>query len=400
VSSYYNSIIDSNYNKTIYEKNGEAFYVLMQYSLVNSLVINSGKISTQESGSYIVNSILSNSDISGGSVNIINSYVDSTLSGTHFDTNVISSGDLGFVDAANGDYRLSANSVLVDAGTLTSNAVDIPYVDFDGNARVSGGDIDIGPFELAKTRPVLYDFNYTGNATEFNTLTFSVSYTLEGNRTMSDISYDYTNSGSWTSDNTHTFNTEGTYTVKVKVTDDTGEFSTRSLSVTIAPLAFSAMTDEQKIKKAVAPQYYDQIMAIINAKGNAENASAVTVGENNVILDPASYNLVTQTAYNTALTDMNTTATATGENLVIASPSAYGLISSTELNSSVATAQATGVTSGKQYVKDHPSEFGLVTKSDLDITATNISSLQTGWTLMSTPFAITDMSIFDSASII
>ncbi len=59
---------------------------------------------------------------------------------------------------------------------------------------------------------------------------------------------------------------------------------------------------------------------------------------------------------------------------------------------------ATGTASGKQYVKYNLAEFGLVTKSDIDLTSTNISALSAGWTLVSRPFAVTDLSLFDSAA--
>jgi len=224
--------------------------------------------------------------------------------------NIFNDVNLGFVDVANGDYHLTANSDLIDAGTTAvATGVTLPTTDLDGNARVVGSSIDIGPYEFSSTKPTINSLSYTGEAKEMQQLTFNVDYTLSSGRSISNISYDYTNSGKWTSDNTHTFNTAGTYTVKVKVTDDAGEFSIYSLNITIAPLPFSEMTDDQKLKKAIDPQYYDQIMAIIAAKENGGN-------------------------------------------------------------------------------------------TDLSLTSEKIINLPTGWTLTSTPFAITDMSIFNSAYII
>lgn len=309
-----------------------------------------------------------------------------------------------FIDFDNENYQPKIGSALINAGTLDTNGTTLPDVDMLGNARVIGGSIDIGAYEFDTRPPIINSLTYTGVKKELNQLTFSVDYNLTAGRTISNVSYDYTNSESWSSVDTHTFDTAGTYTVKVKVTDDTGEFSIRSVSITIAPLDFSDMTDEQKIKKAVDSQYYNDIIAIINSKKNSSHASGVTVGENNVVLDPALYNLVPQTAYNTALADMNITATtasiATGEiigqNMVISSPSSYGLVLISDLNSSVSEA----LTSGKQYVQDNLGAFGLVTKSNIELIASNISALSTGWTLVSTPFAITDMSMFESASVV
>jgi hypothetical protein len=50
------------------------------------------------------------------------------------------SGDPLFVSPANGDYRLQAGSIAVDAGDGT--AADVPALDQDGDARVADGDSD------------------------------------------------------------------------------------------------------------------------------------------------------------------------------------------------------------------------------------------------------------------
>ena len=53
--------------------------------------------------------------------------------------------DPGFVDAANGKYLLLWNSDLVNAG---SNAASQGEYDLAGNARIAGGTVDIGAYEL------------------------------------------------------------------------------------------------------------------------------------------------------------------------------------------------------------------------------------------------------------
>ncbi|MBD3797572.1 MAG: hypothetical protein IE887_07500, partial [Campylobacterales bacterium] len=111
---------------------------------------------------------------------------------------------------------------------------------------------------------------------------------------------------------------------------------------------------------------------------------------------PAEFGLVTQTAYDTAVA----TATVSGREMVLLSPSAYGLVSTSELNSSVSEALASGITQGKEYVQNNLSEFNLVAKSDVELTASRVSGLSAGWTLVSTPFSITDLSVFDSASVV
>lgn len=88
---------------------------------------------------------------------------------------------------------------------------------------------------------------------------------------------DYSNDGTWTELNTHTYNTIGTYTVGVKITDSEGEFSTTTKSITIAELPFGEMTDDQKLVKAIDPQYYDDIVEIINSKSNLNSMTASKV---------------------------------------------------------------------------------------------------------------------------
>jgi len=292
-------------------------------TVTNSLLAsnNSGIYIRNDENNKIYNTIFldnNNSDIDGGSNTIISNLENNYIN--VFDTskitvqavkknNIFSGVTLGFVDAINGNYHLTANSDLINAGTTTvATDVTLPTTDLDGNARVVGGSIDIGPYEFSSTKPTINSLSYTGVAKEMQQLTFSVAYTLSSGRTVSSVSYDYTNSGSWSSSNTHTFDTAGTYTVKVKVTDDAGEFSTRSLSVTIAPI-----TLKDKLLTVLTQDEVDAILPIINA-----DKSATTTG----------------------------------------------------------------------------------TDSSIALTSEKITNLSTGWTLASTPFTITDMSIFDSASII
>ena len=52
--------------------------------------------------------------------------------------------DPGFVDAANGDYRLASGSPCIDAG---DNAYVTTATDLAGNARIANGTVDIGCYE-------------------------------------------------------------------------------------------------------------------------------------------------------------------------------------------------------------------------------------------------------------
>jgi len=277
----YNSIVVNNKSEAS-KYNSGAFSSSFSTSIVNSLIANNdtGIGIEYNNNHYVVNSIFSNNgefnikDNSSASIYIINSYILGNLSITHFDTNLITSGNLGFVDEENDNYRLTKDSILLDAGTIEYEAVDIPLIDKDGYKRVSGANIDIGPYEFSSTQPTLYSFNYTGVAEEISELTFSVSYTFEKGRTLSNIVYDYQNNGSWTSLNKHTFNKAGTYTIHVKVTDSSGEYSIATKTITIVELPFSEMSDEQKLLKAIDPQYYDEVIQILNNK--SDNINSIT----------------------------------------------------------------------------------------------------------------------------
>lgn len=68
--------------------------------------------------------------------------------------------DPHFVDAANGDYRLSANSPCVDAG---DNSYVTSETDLDGKARIVNGKVDIGCYEYQGGQ-VLSEYSVTFNA--------------------------------------------------------------------------------------------------------------------------------------------------------------------------------------------------------------------------------------------
>ena len=70
--------------------------------------------------------------------------LNSTAAGAYDDE-----ADPGFADAANGDYRLVAASPAVDAGSRTPGEGER---DLDGAARVSGGAVDLGCYELDQNR--------------------------------------------------------------------------------------------------------------------------------------------------------------------------------------------------------------------------------------------------------
>jgi len=344
-------------------------------NIVNSLfALNSDGIYIVGENNKIYNTIfLDNTglDIDGyGSdikvSNLENNYIDlSKLTVQNVaQNNIFSDINLRFVNEASGDYNLTKNSDLIDAGTTNVAAgVTLPITDMNGNARIVGTNIDIGPYEFKSTEPAISSFSYSGTPKETMTLTFKTVYSLENGRTVSDVFYDYANDGSWTADNTHTFDKAGTYIVNVKVTDSAGESSIRSLSVTI-----TEMTLQDELLSSLTQDEIDAILPIINKYKNAAVATASTSG------------------------------IETGKTYVQNHLSEFSLVTETTCNATVATASTSGIETGKTYVQNHLSEFGLVTKSDIALTSAEVADLPEGWTLKSTPFAITDLSIFNTVS--
>ena len=337
------------YNETV--RKAIAFLIDKQHIIANSIFLDNN-----------------NSDINGSDGVIIthlnNNYIDTSNVGiANFKSgNIFDGVNLGFVDVENGNYNLTASSDLIDAGTTEIEGLTLPDTDLNGNARIAGGNIDIGPYEFSTTRPTINSIKYTGDVKEFSELTFSVDYNLTDGRSLSSIEYDYENNGTWTASNYHTYEKAGTYTYAVKVTDSENEFSIKKQSITISELPFSEMTEEQKLKKAIDPQYYNEIISIIENREDSSYSSGVSTGENNVISDPHAYNL-----YN-----------------------------ATDINAS----RDRGFSEGKQYVLDNLNEFNLIPKTDIVLTSEKIAAFNSGWTLTSTPLAITDLSIFDSVAII
>jgi len=213
--------------------------------------------------------------------------------------NIYDSITLGFVDQVNQDYHLTASSDLLDTGT-NDNAdkfvvgvyptyVQVNYLerDLDDNNRSVGANMDMGAYEYSTTKPTIIDFTFTGEAKEYHELTFNVTYNLTNGRTVQSIEYDYMNDGNFVTTDTHTYTEAKTYTVHARVTDDAGEFSLRTISVQIENLPYEDMTDEQKLKEAVDPQYYEDIQAIISAA----IADAEQSGQQYVIDNPSKFNL-------------------------------------------------------------------------------------------------------------
>ena len=218
-------------------------------SVVNSLIANNsaGLLSYAAS---IANSVFyanGSFDISlrpNGSKTIselYHNYIDASILGPNYlgEGNIFDKVALNFTDVDDDNYRLKSTSELIDAGfTGFAEDVDIPATDMDGNSRVSGGAIDIGPYEFSTTRPTIINFDVVGVRKVGQVLSFVTEATASAGRTIASYEIDngddsFVSAGSEFS---VTYETSGQRSVQVKVTDDQGEWSAQSLTISIADL--------------------------------------------------------------------------------------------------------------------------------------------------------------------
>ena len=259
---------------------------------------NTNTLYVHSSMTNVVNSIF-DGDVNysiGGSgnalVSIYNSFFDpSSLSLIAFEENNIFSGvNLGFVDAVNGDYHLTDSSDLVNVGTIDVEGIVFPETDMDGNSRVSGGAIDIGPYEFSTTRPTIINFDVVGVRKVGQVLSFVTEATASAGRTIASYEIDngddsFVFAGSEFS---VTYETSGQRSVQVKVTDDQGEWSAQSLTISIADL-----TLKEKIEVATETGRQEVINSpsLYGLAFSSEIPVAREAGRQDVISSPSTYDL-------------------------------------------------------------------------------------------------------------
>ena len=132
-----------------------------------------------------------------------------------------------FADYANGDYRPSPGSALIDAGTADPRGAAASATDLGGNARTSGA-IDIGCYEVKKAEMVVHivDAAYS-QAFAPETVTFTHSTVNSGWPENVVFTYDFGDGSATaaTRDGTisHTYAAPGVYTVTINADNDCEE---------------------------------------------------------------------------------------------------------------------------------------------------------------------------------
>ena len=253
---------------------------------------------------------------------------------------------IDFVDSANKDFRLKSTSSLINAGisslpSYSSYLYDpsSPVIDKLNNNRVIDNIVDIGPYEFGADYP------------EITTISsLLILEKLKNSITPEEFNLSVENSLE-----------QG----KTYVQTNPSEFSL--VTQTASDTAVSSAT-----------------------------TTGVATGKQYVKDNLTEFSLVTLANMEQAISDTNSTAISMGENNVKSSPSDYGLFTNSDVNNSLAI----GIDTGKEYVQNNLAEYSLVSIPTIEVTPSSIETLDTGWTLSSTPFEITDLSVFDSVNLV
>ena len=299
---------------------GGAFCASYNVRINNSLLAkNSSGISIDSGGNYIINSIFfgngsedvaetpaKNSAGSSPTFTISHSYIDTSKVAVPFfpPDNILFDVALGFEDEAKENYRLTESSVLIDAGTVNIEGLTILDVDLDDNARVLGGDIDIGPFEYSDSRTTILSFGVSGGLRVGSVITLSFEIDPADVEAGVTTLFDFGDGEEQIAEGgEYVFDVPGSYTVRLIVVNEEGARSSRTLSFDIRDL-----TLEEKL------------------------VAAEQVGKDSVINNPALYGLLTSTDLEAQLGELKGTLTAELESAVQATyeavkndPTAYGV---------------------------------------------------------------------------
>jgi len=247
----------------------ESFYTSLYAIVINNIIINNGAFgiyNSNSNGNKYYNNILYNNTYAGfhsdgtSSVTVelknniaigngsygglsVSSGVIVTSSnndswnntGSNYNHFTPSSSDLSqdtlFLDATNNNFRLVANSALINAGTTLSDVT----LDILGVARPQGSSYDIGAYEYYDI-PVTLTTTPTTPSTNTTPTIIGNTSTISG-ATISSVTYSV-DSGSWSSTGvtgTDSFTivvpalADGSHTVRVRATDSYGNVSDSTL---------------------------------------------------------------------------------------------------------------------------------------------------------------------------
>ena len=140
-----------------------------------------------------------------------------------YPTVVLLSDDSAFTDYANGDYRPSASSVLIDAGATDPRGAAASATDLDGTPRQNGV-VDIGCYEYQKPDMSVHIDSATPDQM-FAPMTVTFTHSADNSASPENVVFAYDFGDGTTAENitagtvSHTYTTPGAYTVKITATN-------------------------------------------------------------------------------------------------------------------------------------------------------------------------------------
>lgn len=199
-----NTIVSSNGVSTTNEGGG-GIYSIGSATLMNSTVAGNWVTGSASTGGGIFNHFNSTLTLDNSIVALNDAPADSDISGPVFTNTSLVGGDPGFVrnpsagtdgvwgtaDDDAGDLQLMANGAAVDTGSNTLLPVDSYDLDADGdfaellpidligNARISGGTVDMGAYEYTPAPPAI---SLLQNPSTFDTASVNSLSLTEANR--------------------------------------------------------------------------------------------------------------------------------------------------------------------------------------------------------------------------
>ena len=140
-----------------------------------------------------------------------------------YPTVVLLAGDSVFADYANGDYRPSVSSALIDAGATDPRGAAASATDLDGNPRQNGV-VDIGCYEYQKPDMSVHIDSATPDQ-YFAPMTVTFTHSADNSGSPENVVFAYDFGDGTTVENitagtvSHTYATPGAYTVKITATN-------------------------------------------------------------------------------------------------------------------------------------------------------------------------------------
>ena len=233
-----NNIITGNFSSS----SGGGVYISSNTKIIleinNNIIWNNS--ATELGNDLYINNDNDNDFLSDGTINLYNNNFDQSQEGFYvkipfaIDPSNLNNQAPLFVDAENGDYRLSQGSLCIDTGN--NIAPEIPETDKAGQPRIMDGTIDMGAYEYPGDIIAVFTVSASSDITTGDApLNLSFTSTVDSGTEPYTFAWDFgdgTDEG--TEQNpTHIYEIPGTYTATCTVNDNNGQIKTASVGITV-----------------------------------------------------------------------------------------------------------------------------------------------------------------------